>query len=67
MEGLKILVDEKLLKELETEDGHMGKILFRKEINCLSRRQGTIEILKEVEGKNIIHVGCAGHLHNIEK
>ncbi len=62
-----MLVDEKILKELATEDGHMGKILFAKEINCLSRREGTIEILKEIGEKNIIHVGCTGHLHNIEK
>ncbi|MDE7287800.1 MAG: hypothetical protein K2N55_13305 [Lachnospiraceae bacterium] len=62
-----MIIDEKLLKELQTDDGHMGTIPFSPEVTTLARREGTIEILKKMKAVNIVHIGCCGHFHNIKK
>lgn len=62
-----MIIDEKLLNELKTRDGHMGTIPFLPEVTNLARREGTIQILKEMKAVNIVHIGCCGHFHNIKK
>lgn len=62
-----MIIDENTISELLTDDGHMGGISFFPEVTPLSRREGTIEILKKMGAVNIIHIGCCGHLHNIKK
>lgn len=60
-------ITEDIINELQTDDGHLGEIKFSSEINKLPRREGTIDILKKLGISNVIHVGCCGHLSNIEK
>ena len=62
-----MVIDKNIIKELQTDDGHMGKISFLPEVTTLARREGTIEILKKMETVNIIHIGCCGHFHNIKE
>lgn len=62
-----MIINDSIIKELQTDDGHMGEISFLPEVTPLSRREGTIEILKKMGIANIIHIGCCGHLHNIKK
>ncbi len=60
-------ITESIINELKTDDGHLGQISFKPEINKLPRREGTIEILKNLGISNIIHVGCCGHMANIKR
>ena len=60
-------INDAKVQELLTDDGHMGT--FQLTPKCLSydRKTGTIEALKHLHTKNLIHVGCCGHFHNIQK
>ena len=62
-----MIIDENILKELQTGDGHMGEISFSRDVTALARREGTIEILKTMKAVNVVHIGCCGHFHNIKK
>ncbi|GFI17973.1 hypothetical protein IMSAG249_02154 [Lachnospiraceae bacterium] len=62
-----MIIDDRIINELQTDDGHMGEISFLPEVTALSRREGTIEILKRMGAANIIHIGCCGHFHNIKR
>ena len=59
-------ISDTITKELLTDDGHMGTINFSSDYVSLDRKEGTIEVLKKLHTKNIIHIGCCGHLHNIK-
>lgn len=60
-------ISQELLKELMTDDGHMGTVKYSPDIEKLPRREGTIALLKKMGAENIIHIGCCGHVHNIQK
>ena len=60
-------ISNELLEELLTEDGHSGKISFAPNEKYYTRREGTIELLRKVGYQNVVHVGCCGHLRNIDK
>lgn len=60
-------ISNDILAEILTDDGHNGIIRYSSECINLERRKGTIEILKNMHAKNIIHIGCCGHLQNIDQ
>lgn len=59
-------ISESIQKELLTDDGHMGAIHFTPQYIALPRKEGTIALLKNMDVKNVIHIGCCGHLCNIK-
>lgn len=59
-------VSKDMLDELLSDDGHTGRLTFSSKINLLPRREGTIDILKEMNARNVIHIGCCGHVRNID-
>ncbi len=60
-------INESIRNELLTDDGHMGTVHFDPKYTALPRKEGTIQMLKSMNVKNIIHIGCCGHLCNIKK
>lgn len=60
-------IDGALLDELLTDDGHIGSIIYETKFLKLPRKEGTIDILKKMNARNIVHIGCCGHLKNIKK
>ena len=60
-------INQELLSELMTDDGHIGSVKYLPEIEKLPRREGTIALLEKMGADNVIHIGCCGHLHNIQK
>lgn len=62
-----MIITEKIMNELLTDDGHMGTVQYTSEFNSYDRKRGTISTLKNLGAKNIIHIGCCGHLQNIQK
>lgn len=62
-----MIITENIIKELLTDDGHMGTIQYSSEYNLSDRKKGTIDVLKKLEAVNIIHIGCCGHIHNIQR
>ena len=60
-------IDDTLLDELLTDDGHMGSIIYESKYMKLPRKDGTVAVLKKLNAKNIVHIGCCGHLKNIKK
>lgn len=60
-------ISNEILSEILTSDGHNGLIKYSSECINLERRKGSIEVLKRINARNIIHIGCCGHLKNIEQ
>lgn len=60
-------ITENIYKELLTSDGHMGTMQFSVPNAPFPRKEGTIKMLKDMNAKNIIHIGCCSHLANIKK
>ena len=59
-------ITNKILTELMSDDGHVGTIVYSPKHDKIARRQGTIKTLKELNVKNVIHIGCCGHLRNVK-
>lgn len=62
-----MIITDYMIEELLTRDGHMGTFQYSSDYNSFDRKEGTIERLKELNIKNVVHVGCCGHLQNIQK
>lgn len=60
-------IDQDLIKELQTDDGHMGEVTYDPGYQKLPRREVIINELKKMNIKNVVHIGCCGHLKNIKK
>lgn len=60
-------ITDEMLEELISDDGHIGFMKYSGKYEKIARREGTIKALKDLKVKNVIHIGCCGHLKNIKK
>lgn len=60
-------ISKELLEEIKASDGHLYKLHVPKTREGKDRKSEVIDVLKEMECENIIHVGACGHLDGIKK
>lgn len=52
-------IDQDLIKELQTDDGHMGEVTYDPGYQKLPRREVIINELKKMNIKNVVHIGLS--------
>ena len=60
-------VPKELIEEIKSSDGHLYKLHIPKTKEGKDRKNEVIQVLKELECENIIHVGACGHLKGIQR
>lgn len=60
-------ITKELLEDVKASDGHLYKLYIPKTREGKDRKSEVIDVLKEAQCENIIHVGACGHLNKIKK
>lgn len=62
-----MIISEDVKKTLVMTDGHMFRFSISTSREGKDRKRQVIDVLKELNADNIIHIGCCGHLANIKR
>lgn len=60
-------ITKEVKETLKTTDGHSYKFNIDISREGIDRKNQMIKVLKKINCENIIHIGCCGHLNNIQR